>query len=513
MKSKRIIAVVLLSALLLSLFSGCTKTESDATIVDGKKVVDTDIVMATTADIVTFDPQDCTDGYSGTALTYIFDTLVEFDENSELVGSLAESWENPSPLEYTFHLRKGVKFHNGEELKVSDVKFTFDRILENPKSKYILDRMEEFIVIDDYTFTVKLSEPYSPLLNSLAEYQGSIVNEKAVKEAGENVNMQPVGTGRLKLGEYRPNDYTRLDRFDDCWAEKPVMTSLTLKVIPEPATRTIALESGDVDIVTALTSIDVPRIQEDPNLKVYEYAGQALTYLCPNHLREPFDDIRVRQAMNYATDQQKIIDVVFEGQAIPATSPFPNIMPSWDETLNVYSFDLEKAKALLTEAGYADGIDVEVLVSSEERMRAATVMQADWAEVGLNMSIEQIEFGTLLDRTNNADFDAFIMSWGHALNQDRTMTTNFHSSNINGGRNCSGWVDEETDRVINVGRTEIEWPKREQAYKDLQKHLVEQAVWVYLFQQVNYAGMNKNLEGVIWHKSTNHDYGNMYIVE
>lgn len=523
---KRFLALFLAAIMVLSMLSGCktkegptpggTKLPNDpktGTDTKGDNVERTDIVMATTADIVTLDPQDCTDGYSGMALRYIFNCLVKFDENSECVGDLAERWENPSPTEYTFYLRKGVKFHNGEELKASDVKFTFDRILANPKSKYILETMTDCNIIDDYTISIKLSKPYSPILNSLAEYQGSIVNEKAVTESGADMKMNPVGTGRMKLGEWKPNDYTKLVRFDDCWEEKPIMTSFTLRVIPEPATRTIALETGEVDIVTAVTAIDVKRVQENPNLATKEYAGQALTYVAPNILRKPFDDVRVRQAMNYATDRQSIIDVVYEGQAIPATSPFPNIMPSWDKDLDIYKYDVEKAKALLVEAGYPNGFTANLLVSSEERSRVAQVMQSDWAKVGITLTIDQVEFGTLLEKTNMADYDLFMLSWGHALNQDRTLTTNFHSDNIKGGGNRAGWVDEETDRLIELGRTEIEWPKREQAYKDVQRRVVEQAVWVYLFQQVNYTGMNKNLEGIVWHKSTNHDYGNMYITK
>lgn len=517
MKIKQGIALALICAMLTAMMSGCASKNSGETTKGAsnkaENIARTDIVMALTADIVTLDPQDCTDGYSGTALSYIFNRLVKFDKDSKCVGDLAERWENPTPLEYTFYLRKGVKFHNGEELKASDVKFTFERILENPKSKYILSKMTECKIVDDYTISIKLSEPYSPLLNSLSEYQGSIVNEKAVKAAGDNVKMTPVGTGRLKLGEYKANDHTTLVRFDDCFEEKPIMTSLTLRVIPEPATRTIGLETGELDIVTSVNAIDVKRLSENKNIKLTEYAGQALTYLCPNHLKKPFDDVRIRQAMNYATDRQKIIDAVLEGQAIPATSPFPTIMPSWDETLNVYSYDLEKAKALLAEAGYANGLKVELLVSSEERSRAAQIIQADWAKVGIELTIELIEFGTLLERTNRGDFDAFILSWGHALNQDRTLTNNFYSKNIGGGGNRASWVDKETDRLIELGRTEIEWSKREAAYKAVQKRLVEQAVWVYLFQQIMYTGTNAKLEGIVWHKSTNNDYGNMYIVK
>ena len=259
MKCSKLISLTLVFALMLALISGCAQKDPNVSS-GGKNVARTDIVMATTADIVTLDPQDCTDGYSGMALRYLFNTLVKFDENSQCVGDLAERWENPSPLEYTFYLRKGVKFHNGEELKASDVAFTFERILENPKSKYILAQMTEYKILDDYTITVLLNEPYSPLLNSLAEYQGSIVSEKAVKEAGENMKMNPVGTGRFKLGEYKPNSFTKLVRFDDCWEEKPTMTSLTLRVIPEPATRTISLETGEVDIVTAVNRSEERRV-------------------------------------------------------------------------------------------------------------------------------------------------------------------------------------------------------------------------------------------------------------
>ena len=526
MSLKRVLALGLAMVMVFALFAGCKKTEDPANNnnnnqatedpknpADGKKIR-TDLVFAEPSDIVTLDPPESTDSYSNKAINIIFDTLVDLDENSEFIPGLAESWEDKDGMEIIFHLRKGVKFHNGEELKASDVKFTMERVAANPKSKNMVAQVTSFDVIDDYTISFKMSEPFAPIYVNLTEGACHIVNEKAVKEAGADVNKKPVGTGAMKLEYWRVNDEAKLVRFDEHWAGKPVTTSIRLRVIPESNSRTIALENGEVDTVTPVAAVDIERIKNNPKLAYNEMEASSVIYLSPNQNKEPFNNKLVRQAMHYATDKQSIIDVVYEGYALPGVSPFPTIMPSFDETLKgKYTFDLEKAKALLTEAGYPNGFKAEVCVSSDERNRAAQVLQSDYAKIGIELDINVMEFGTLMDYCNTGTHDMFIMGWGHATNQDRTMTNNFHSSSIGPTGNRSWYNNPEVDKLIEEGRRTMEWTEREKIYKQLQNIIMEDCAWIPLWQQINIDAYNANLKDVIWFKRSGGYYTNAYVVE
>ena len=526
---KRVLALTLAMVMLMAMFSGCTKTETDATAASGGsesadgtestegKNIRTDLVSAEPADIVTFDPAESTDSYSNKAINLVFDTLVDLDENSEFIPGLAESWEYTDDTTLVFKIRENVKFHNGEILTPSDIKFTMDRVAETPQSKNFVADVEEVIADDEnMTVTFKMKQPSASLMVNLTEAGCHILNQKAVEEAGDKVAQTPVGTGPMKLKEWKVNNECILERFDEHWAGTPKATSITLRVMPESNSRTIALETGEVDMVTPISAIDIARIKENPDLKTLEMESSTITYLSMNHSKAPFDNLKVRQAVHYACDKQSLIDVIYEGYALPGISPFPTIMPYFDESLEgMYTYDIEKAKALMAEAGFPNGLGrpIEICVSSDERNRAAQILQSSFAEIGIQLDIAVMEFGTLMEHCNNGTHDMFIMGWGHATNQDRTMTNNFYTESIGPTGNRQWYSNPEVDKLIEEGRRELDTTKREQIYKDLQRIIMEDVAWVPLFQQINVYGLDAGLEGVIWHKRGTAYYADGYVVE
>lgn len=521
---KKFLALSLALVMVLSMFAGCKKTEDPTTggtdtgdankPAEGEGKKRTDLVFAEMSDIVTLDPADSTDSYSNKAINMIFDTLVDLDENSEFIPGLAESWDEVSDTEIVFHLRKGVKFHNGEEMKASDVKFTFDRVKANPKSKAMLAQVESIDIVDDYTVSLKMSAPYAPIYVNLTEAPCHILSEKAVTEAGEDVNKKPVGTGAMMLEEWKVNDEAKLVRFDEHWAGTPVTTSIRLRVIPESSSRTIALENGEVDIIESVPPVDIARLKDNPNITTDEKASQTIIYMGINHSKPPFDKKEVRQAMSFAIDRQSLVDVICEGYAIPATSPFPTIMPSFNEDIkDMYTYDVEKAKALLAQAGLPDGFKAKVYVSNDERNRAAQLVQSDLSKVGIVLDIEMMEFGTLLEYCNSGTHDLFMLGWGHATNQDRTLTSNFHTSMIGASGNRSWYSNPTFDALLEQARSEMDWTKREALYKEAQKIVMDELPWIPLWQPILVNAYNKNLADMIWHKRGGGYYTNAYIAE
>lgn len=523
---KKFLALSLALVMLLSLFAGCSKTEKpaednkDNTNADANKPADTqekkrtDIVFGESVDIVTLDPSDSVDLFSAKAIFMIFDTLIDMDAESNYIPGLAESWDEVSDTELVFHLRKGVKFHNGEEMKASDVKFSLDRVQANPKSKNMLAQVSAIDVVDEYTISLKLSAPYAPILLNLTEAACSILNEKAVTEAGEEVNKKPVGTGPMKFEEWKVNDELKLVRFDEHWGGTPVTTSIRMRVIPENSARTIALENGEVDMVGTLPAVDIARVKENDKLVLDERDGSAIIQLGINTQKEPLNNKDVRKALHYAINKQAIIDVVAEGHAVAATSPFSTVNPNFNaEIKDMYAYDAEKAKALLTQAGFPDGFTTSVYVSSDDRNRAAQLIQSDLAKIGVTMEIEMMELATLMEYCNAGKHDMFILGWGVPVNSDRTMSSNFHSSMVGASGNRSFYTNPALDTIIEQARGEMDTAKRDALYKEAQKIVMDDLPWIPLWQPNSVGAYNKNLQGVEWYKRGGGNYTNAYVVE
>lgn len=530
---KRIISLVLAMAMMLVMLAGCSSKEGTTTAstqtgentttgaagttegTEGKNIR-TDLVTAEPADIVTWDPAESTDSYSNKVINMVFDTLIDMDAESNFIPGLATEWTvSDDGMEIVFNIREGVKFHNGETLTPSDVKFTLDRVANTAQSKAMMIAVDEVLCDDEaMTVTLKMKEPSASIFVNLTEGACHILNQKWVEEHPDGISQSPCGTGPMQLKEWKINDECTLVRFDDHWAGTPVTTSIRLRVIPESTSRTIALETGEVDMVLPISAIDIARVTENPDLKTIELPGSSVVFISPNWSKAPFDNKLVRQAMHYACDKETIIEVVYEGYALPGVSPFPSIMPGFKAN-ETYTYDIEKAKALMAEAGYPDGLDrpIEICVSSDERNKAAQIVQSDFAKIGIDLQIELMEFGTLLERCNSPEHDLYILGWGHATNQDRTMRTNFHSASI-GATGNRQWVNNpEIDALIDAGAKEMVWEKREKIYHELQDLLMEEVAWIPLWQQTNIYGMNKGLEGVIWYNRGGGYYCNAYVVE
>ena len=526
---KRFISLTLALVMMLAMFAGCAKEETPATtaapagdtttaasnepVEEGKKR--TDLVICNTADVVTLDPPESTDTYSNTVINMVFDTLIDLDADSQYIPGLAESWEiSDDSKTIVFKIREGVKFHNGETLTPTDVKFSLDRAkYDIPQSKAMLESVEEILCDDEaMTVTLKMIEPSAAILVNLTEGAMHIQNKKFVEEHPDDINQHACGTGPMMLDEWKINDYVMLKRFDEHWAGTPVTTSIKIRVIPEPTSRTIALEAGEIDWLAGVNSIDIARVMENENLTTMEVPGSSIVYISPNQNKEPWNNKLVRQALHHACDKDTMIEVVYEGYALPGESPFPNIMPFWKS--NPVPFDLEKAKALLAEAGYPDGLGrtVELGVSSDERNRMAQIFQSDCAKIGIDIKIELMEFGALMEHCDGNQ-DLIMLGWGHATNQDRTMRMNFHSSTIGPNGNRSWCNNPEIDRLIDAGAVEMDQEKREAIYHELQDLMADETPWIPIMQQITVYGMNKNLRGVEWYKRGGGYYCNAYVIE
>ena len=370
------------------------------------------LTWAQGADVTSLDPHQGKETPAVQVNTQIFDTLVTVDpETNEVVPQIAESWEQTDDQTYVFKIREGIKFHDGSDLTAEDVKFSLDRARNSAAVSYIVNFIEEVTVDDDHTVTVKTTAPYAPTLRTLAITFAAIV-PKAVVEADENAFIQnPVGSGPYKFVEWNHGDHVTLKAFDDYYAGKPETENLIMKVIPETSQRTIALETGEVDLAYDLAVNDIPKVNSDDKLTVYEIPSLTCWYVSMNMNKKPFDNPKVREAMSMAIDRQTIIDTINAGSGQTADAIIAPAVFGYYST-GVKEYNPTKAKELLAEAGYPNGFSTTLWVNdNQSRIEMCQAMQAMLLEVGVQCNLEVLEFGSFISRTTAGDHDLAYFGW------------------------------------------------------------------------------------------------------
>lgn len=470
------------------------------------------VTVAQGADPKSLDPHATNDQPSSRVNKQIYDTLVEQDVKMELQPGLAESWDQVDETTWEFKLRQGVKFHNGEELKASDIVFSLNREKESPNTSHIVGFIKEVEAKDDYTVVIKLEEPFAPILSHLAHTASSILNEKAVTEAGDDYVNNPVGTGPFKFVSHDAGDKVTLEAFADYYKGAPKFKTLIIKNVAENATRTIGLETGEIDIAYDIEPNDFDVVKNNDRLELIDDESLSTAYIGFNTQKEPFTDIKVRKALNHAVNVEEIIEVVLEGSGKPATGPINNKVFGYDDSLEAYNYDPEKAKALLAEAGKGEGFTTTIWTNDNAvRVKIAELVQAQLAEVGVKAEIEIVEWGAYLDRTAAGEHDMFILGWVTVTGDaDYGLYALFHSSQKGSAGNRTFFENAEVDKLLDEGRKESEPAKRLEAYKAAQEIIVEEAPEIFLYFQNQNAGIQKTIKGFELHPAGHH---RLYTVE
>ena len=492
--------------------AGTSAESSSAESGDGAVTRD-EIILGGKADIKSTDPAGQSDVYSAMLVRHMDNGLLKLDEVGEtVIGDLAESFDMPDDTTYHFAIRQGVKFHDGTELKASDVKFTLERAKEMASTKSTASYFDTVTVDGDYEVTLTLNQPCAAMLYLLTNSNMMIVSEKAVTEAGDQYVEQPVGTGPFKFVEWVPNDHWTIVRNDDYFGEKPITSKLTCRVIVEETSRVIALETGEIDMALDIAETEAANVEANPELVLEAGPSPSIEFLGLNFQNEYLSDKRVRQAIAYAIDKDVFIDAIVEGRGEVANSCIGKTVPGWSESVEAYPYDLEKAKELLAEAGYADGFDLEVIVSSEIRNRTAQLIQAQLLELGINVEISMYDFGAFQDMLADGDNDMFILGWSNSnVDPMRSTTPLFHGDYCGrNGNNYSFMQNDELDALMDEAASELDTEKRMDLYLQIQEMLKEEVPIVPLYYKQNINARRADLKGFVFNKATNHYYGNLH---
>ena len=272
------------------------------------------IVWGQGADVTSMDPHQGKETPSVQVTNNIFDTLTIVNpETNEVEPQIAESWEQTDDKTYVFKIRQGIKFHDGSDLTAEDVKFSLERAINSAAVSYVVDFIDTIEVNDEYTVTITTDAPYAPTLRNLAVPFAAIVPKAVVEADEEGFKTNPVGSGPYKFVEWKQGDSVKLEAFDDYYAGAPATKYLQMKVIPEAAQRTIALETGEIDLAYDIIANDKDKVADNADLQLLETPSLSCYYVTMNMKQKPFDDIRVREAINLAIDRQLLVDTIING--------------------------------------------------------------------------------------------------------------------------------------------------------------------------------------------------------
>lgn len=460
------------------------------------------------------DPRIGTDAQSEHLHGLIFDSLLARDAQMNIIPDLAQTWEMPDPLTYVFHLRRGVKFHDGRVLTSADVKYTFDSILSgavtSPK-RGTYPMVESIEAPDDATVVFHLREPYSSLLWNLTLPGIGIVP----KGSGAEVARDPIGTGPFRFVSMARDEEIVLERNPDYFGGAPKIERVRFRIVPEAIVRALELRKGTADIggVTSLTPDMVVTLAREPGIAVDEKPGTVLTYVAFN-----FDDPilahrEVRQALAYATDRATLIRYLLRGQARPASSLLPPNHWAYEPNVKQYPYDPAQAERLLDAAGFPRGVGgvrlhLTLKTSTEESARLLGQALADeWKRIGVALELRPLETATFLSDVGRGSFQLYTLRWIGANNDPDMFSYVFSSKRMPPlGANRGHYRNPALDALIDRQRVEMDRGKRKAILSEIQKIVAEDEPYINLWYMDNVCVHRTRVTGIDIGPSGDYDF-------
>lgn len=522
-------ASIILAALLAVSLTACSggKTETPATTAAGETSAateaastaggdntavspDNDFVIALQADATHLDPHVSGNGVSNTITNSMYETLVWFDENLELKPLLAKSWTvSDDGLDYTFVLNEGIKFHDGEPFNAESIVANYERAKSDSSLRLASQTaMWDSVTVDsEYQVTIHLKEPNNTFLNKLAQVR--IVSPKAIKELGKDgLAKQSAGTGPFILSERVDGGYTKMVRNENYWQDGPKVDTLTWRVVPEDGARVAMLQTGEADIISPLPAIQVDKLKDDASLDVLNLGGLTYRYATLNKNytladgRKPLDDVRVRQAMNYAFDSEAYTQVVFQGYASVPTSLFASSVPYYAEQ-TPYTADVEKAKSLMSEAGYSDGFPINIWVDNTTiEMQGAEFLKQQLAQINIDVNVVPMESTTIADMTSapedKTEVQMWYVNWSSGdYSADGSMRNILHGDKYPpSGYNTAFYNNAEFNKCLDDALKTTDTDEITKLYAQAQSIAWEECPWIFLGVDNSLIGQKKYVKGV-----------------
>jgi peptide/nickel transport system substrate-binding protein len=478
---------------------------------------DSTLVISIAADPTGFDPEAVANNTSGFIMATVFDSLVSYKPGTtEVAPGLAKSWDiSPDGLTYTFHLRTGIKFHDGTPFNAAEYIKTLDRQLkkDDPNSIYNTGPVEgyedftfssvaSYSALDDSTVQFKLKEPSAAFLNSLAMVWNGVVSYDAAAKLGKDFRNKPVGTGAFIFKEWKSRDQIVLDANPDYWRGKPKLDHIVFKEYPDAQAALLALQRGETQIMGDVATQVIPKLRTDKNIVVLTQPGLTVNGMAMPNDTPPFDDKRVRQALNYAVDKEAMNKALYGGLAVTMTSPLPEAQWGFDKSLKGYPYDPAKAKQLLAAAGVKLPLKMELLTYNTPRgynpagADMAVALQGYFAKVGIDVDVRKSDMGAFLATVRSGNYHGlFATGWSGDNGDPDNFVGALWGSYGMPVNDTSHYKDPAVDKLMQQAAAEVDHAKRIEMYHKIQAMILDGAPWVFVNSTLQVRATRKEVKG------------------
>jgi len=513
---KKVISLLLALIMVLSLVACGGKTDDGGKDPSGDPVIQDRLVIANGNMLSILDPQNNNDLWCGHTYSMTHDKLVEFDyQNNKLVPELATEWSfDADSLTYTFKLRDDVTFHNGEKFTAQDVIYTYERGMgfsfQQTRLKYI-DKME---ADGDYTLKITLNSPAAEFLEGLASPNLGILNKKAIEADAEKGGMVGTGPFVFKFENFKPDESVVLTRNDSYWGEAPKSKEIEYRKIAEAGARVIGLQTGEIDICLEVPAVEAPNIADYEGVELIQQPSSKLLYMAMNMGEKGpdfFKDERVRKALNYATNTEDIIIAMTEGYASPAQGCIAPTMFGHDPNVATYEYDLEKAKALLKEAGYDENNKLQIGLIYKAGVMAGfyEILQAQWALANVDLVLKSEDSTTTVELLAGKAYHIYQTQW----NWSTTCAGLDNLWNSTAGNNRSLTNDPELDKMLADVCSEMDNDKRAEKIGKIGDYLSAYGAMIPLYIDTLLTGVGSNVDGLVLNFNQVHEFAYAYVTE
>jgi peptide/nickel transport system substrate-binding protein len=407
--------------------------------------------------------------------------------------ALAESWDvSPDQLTWTFHLRPGVKFHDGSPMTADDVVFTYRRIIdEKLANSDKLSAVTDVRTINPATVVLRLKQPTPNLLTNLGGFKGMAIVQRKNVESGQ-IATHPIGTGPFAFDSQKSGDSISLKANAEYWGGAPKVAGVIFRFIPEKSTALSALQAGEIDWTDSIPTQRVNQLKDDDSVNLAVTPSNDYWYLALNEARQPWNDVRVRQAIAYAIDRDAIVAATSYGTAAKNELAIPEGNP-WYTAYGRYRYDIEQAKRLLSEAN-ASPRNLDMLVTNEypETVTAAQIIADNLAPLDITVNIRTVDFATWLDEQNSGRFDMLMMGWLGNIDPDDFYYAQHHTG---GTSNAQKYSNPEVDRLLDAGRVQTDQGARAESYRKAATMIADDCSYIYLYNPSVIQAWNKNMSG------------------
>ena len=480
------------------------------------------LTIGVSAGAQSMDPYFINNDDTNSILTNIFDPLIMFDKDLNPVSALAESWENPTPTEWVLKLRKGVTFHNGNTFTADDVIFSYDRVRNWDKSAFkskvnMIDKVEK---IDEYTVKMTTTKPYPVFLRQLT-YVSILDKETLTGKDDQWIGLNPVGTGPYKLVDWSKGSHIKMAANSGFWKGTATYDSLVIKPLTNDATRVAGVLSGAVDIIDKVPALDVAKIERNDKLSFFKVPALRTIYVHMDQHREsspyiksstgknPLMDKRVRQAFSYAINRDEITKYILKGFGFSANQINANTVYGYDASLQPYEYNPEKAKALLAEAGYPDGFEIELdSLNNGDYPKVAQAIASNLARIGVKVKVDAAPGSTYFGQMGKRETSFVLIGWASGSGDASSFLDSIvHSVNPEAGYGKYNWgnfANAKADALIEASASTMDSSKRLEQLKEVTKITQEEVGYLPLYYTVNLYAANKKVKfeprvnGYIW---------------